>query len=153
VALAVLRRAEHGVLASAAVFAAGWIMLCTIGGTGHDVFGRQSSGALLAPAVKAALARVPAGTPFYSVGYLDHTLPFYVGHTTIMVANPDELSFGVSQEPSKWVPTVDAWIARWTGDPHALAVMRPALYEQLAAQHVPMRVIARDTRRVVVEKP
>lgn len=152
-ALAVLRRAERGVLASAVAFAAGWIMLCTIGGTGHDVFGRQSSGALLAPAVKAALARVPAGTPFYSVGYLDHTLPFYVDHTTIMVANPDELSFGVSQEPSKWVPTVDAWIARWTGDPHALAVMRPELYDQLAAKQVPMRVIARDTRRVVVEKP
>ncbi|TAM50279.1 MAG: glycosyltransferase family 39 protein [Paraburkholderia sp.] len=153
VAFAVLRRAERGVLASAVVFAAGWIMLCTIGGTGHDVFGRQSSGALLAPAVKAALARVPAGTPFYSVGYLDHTLPFYVGHTTIMVANPDELRFGVTQEPSKWVPTVNAWIARWTGDPYALAVMRPELYDQFAAQHVPMRVIARDARRVVVEKP
>ena len=153
VALAVLQRAKQGMLPSAVAFGAAWIMLCTIAGTGHDAFGRQSSGALLAPAVKAALARLPADTPFYAVGYLDHTLPFYVGHTTIMVENPDELAFGVSQEPSKWVPTIEQWIARWNADPHALAVMRPDRYAQLAAQHVPMRVIARDARRVVVEKP
>jgi 4-amino-4-deoxy-L-arabinose transferase-like glycosyltransferase len=152
-ALAVLRRTERGVLPSAIVFGAAWIMLCTIGGTGHDVFGRQSSGALLAPAVKAELARLPADTPFYAVGVLDHTLPFYVGHTTIMVESPDELRFGVTQEPSKWVPTVAQWIARWNADAHALAVMPPDRYASLAAQHVPMRVIARDQRRVVVEKP
>jgi 4-amino-4-deoxy-L-arabinose transferase-like glycosyltransferase len=153
VALAVLRRTQQGVLPSAVVFGAAWVMLCTIAGTGHDAFGRQSSGALLAPAVKAALARLPADTPFYAVGYLDHTLPFYVGHTTIMVENPDELAFGVSQEPSKWVPTVQDWIARWNADPRALAVMRPDRYAALAAEQVPMRVIARDARRVVVEKP
>lgn len=152
-ALAVLRRAERGVLASAIVFGAGWILLCTIGGAGHEVFGRQSSGALLAPAVKAELARLPADTPFYSVELLDHTLPFYVGHTTIMVASPDELTFGVMQEPSKWVPSVAEWIARWNADPHALAVMRPDLYADLVKQNVPMRVIARDVRRVIVEKP
>jgi 4-amino-4-deoxy-L-arabinose transferase-like glycosyltransferase len=153
VALAVLRRAKQGVLPSAVAFGAAWVMLCTIAGTGHDAFGRHSSGALLAPAVKAALARLPADTPFYAVGYLDHTLPFYVGHTTIMVENPDELAFGVAQEPSKWMPTVQDWIARWDAEPHALAVMRPDRYAQLAAQNVPMRVIARDERRVVVEKP
>jgi 4-amino-4-deoxy-L-arabinose transferase-like glycosyltransferase len=152
-ALALLRRAERGILPSAAAFGAAWVMLCTIGGVGHDVFGRESSGALLAPAVKAELARLPADTPFYAVNALDHTLPFYVGHTTIIVASPDELAFGVAQEPSKWVPTIPEWIARWDADRHALAVMRPGTYEQLAAQHVPMRVIARDERRVVVEKP
>lgn len=152
-ALAVLRLTERGVLPSAVVFGAAWVMLCTIAGTGHDVFGRQSSGALLAPAVKAELARLPADTPFYAVGVLDHTLPFYVGHTTIMVESPDELRFGVTQEPSKWVPTVAQWIARWNADAHALAVMPPSRYASLAAQHVPMRVIARDARRVVVEKP
>jgi 4-amino-4-deoxy-L-arabinose transferase-like glycosyltransferase len=152
-ALVVLRRAGRGVLPSAIVFGAAWLMLCTIAGTGHEVFGRQSSGALLAPAVKAELARLPADTPFYAVGVLDHTLPFYVGHTTIMVESPDELRFGVTQEPSKWVPTVAQWIARWNADAHALAVMPPDRYASLAAQHVPMRVIARDARRVVVEKP
>lgn len=152
-ALAVLRRNERSLLASATVFGAAWVMLCTIAGTGHEVFGRESSGALLAPAVKAELARLPADTPFYAVGVLDHTVPFYVGHTTIMVASPDELAFGVTQEPSKWVPTIEQWVARWKTDRYALALMRPDRYAQLAAQNVPMRVIARDARRVIVEKP
>ena len=36
---------------------------------------------------------------------------------------------------------------------YPLAVITPPLYEQLVAQKLPMRVIARDTRRVVVTTP
>jgi 4-amino-4-deoxy-L-arabinose transferase-like glycosyltransferase len=134
-------------------FAIGWFLLGAIGGNGHEVFGRQSSGALLAPAVKAELAKLPPDTPFYSVDVLDHTLPFYVGHTMIMVHHADELWFGASVEPQKWVPTVDQWLERWKADRYALALMAPSQYEKLAAEGLPMKVIARDARRVVVEKP
>jgi 4-amino-4-deoxy-L-arabinose transferase-like glycosyltransferase len=147
------RRSAKSALPAATVFGAGWVMLATIAGTGHETFGVQSSGALLAPAVKAELARLPADTPFYSVGVLDHTIPFYVGHTMIMVQSPDELRFGVTQEPQKWVPTINEWLQRWQSDPHALALMPPERYKQFAAENVPMRVIARDARRVIVEKP
>jgi 4-amino-4-deoxy-L-arabinose transferase-like glycosyltransferase len=153
IALWLARRTTGSVLPSAVAFGAAWVMLATIAGTGHEAFGRQSSGALLAPAVKAALARLPADTPFYSVAVLDHTMPFYVGHTMIMVQDANELSFGVHQEPQKWVPTVAEWIERWDAAPYALALIPPARYAELAAEHVPMRVIARDTRRVIVEKP
>ncbi|MBU9514220.1 glycosyltransferase family 39 protein [Burkholderia multivorans] len=142
-----------GVTAALAAFGAAWLMFGTIGGTGHDEFGRYSSGALLAPAVRAELAKLPPDTPFYSIEMLDHTFPFYVGHTTIMVHRQDELAFGISVEPNKWVPTVDEWIARWKQDTHALAIMPPGEYDALVKQQVPMRVIARDNRRVIVEKP
>jgi len=134
------------------VFAWAWIGLASIAGNGHEVFGRQSSGVLLAPAIKSELARLPADTPFYSVGVLDHTLPFYVEHTTIMVASADELAFGVSVEPHKWVPSYDAFVQRWNSDAHALALMPPKTYLRFADQGLPMRVVARDNRRVVVEK-
>jgi 4-amino-4-deoxy-L-arabinose transferase-like glycosyltransferase len=147
------RRASSGIAASAVAFGAAWLMLGTIAGTGHDAFGRLSSGAPLAPAVKAALAKLPPDTPFYSVGVLDHTMPFYVGHTMIMVENADELRFGVTAEPQKWVPTIAEWVRRWNAEPYALALIPAARYDELAAQHVPMQVIARDTRRVIVEKP
>jgi len=117
------------------------------------VFGRQSSGALLAPAIKAQLAKLPADTPFYSVGVLDHTLPFYVDHTMIMVEHADELAFGVSVEPQKWLPSVDQWIGRWKADRYALALIPPSTYDRLVAQGLPMQVVARDSRRVVVMKP
>ncbi|KGB97751.1 dolichyl-phosphate-mannose-mannosyltransferase family protein [Burkholderia multivorans] len=142
-----------GVTAALAAFGAAWLMFGTIGGTGHDEFGRYSSGALLAPAVRAELAKLPPDTPFYSIEMLDHTFPFYVGHTTIMVHRQDELAFGISVEPNKWVPTVDEWIARWKQDTHALAIMPPGEYDALVKQQVPMRMIARDNRRVIVEKP
>ncbi|KAG8149498.1 glycosyltransferase family 39 protein [Burkholderia catarinensis] len=142
-----------GVAAAIAAFGAAWLAFCTIGGTGHDEFGRYSSGALLAPAVRAELAKLPPDTPFYSVEMLDHTFPFYMGHTTIMVQRQDELAFGISVEPNKWIPTVDEWITRWKQETHALAIMPPGQYDTLVKQGVPMRVIARDSRRVIVEKP
>jgi 4-amino-4-deoxy-L-arabinose transferase-like glycosyltransferase len=147
------RRGRGSVLPAATMFGAAWVMLATIAGAGHETFGQLSSGAPLAPAVKAELARLPADTPFYSVGVLDHTMPFYVGHTMIMVESADELRFGVTEEPQKWVPSVSEWIERWRSDPHALALMPTARYKALAAENVPMRVIARDARRVIVEKP
>ncbi|WP_321805535.1 glycosyltransferase family 39 protein [Burkholderia sp. BCC1993] len=142
-----------GVAAAITAFGAAWLAFGTIGGTGHDEFGRYSSGALLAPAVRAELAKLPPDTPFYSIEMLDHTFPFYMGHTTIMVQRQDELAFGISVEPDKWVPTVDQWIERWKQDTHALAIMPPGQYDTLVRQGVPMRVIARDNRRVIVEKP
>ncbi|WP_048813638.1 glycosyltransferase family 39 protein [Burkholderia mallei] len=147
------RRGRAGVAAAAVAFGAGWLLLGTIGGTGHDAFGRYSSGALLAPAIREELAKLPPDTPFYSVETLDHTLPFYVGHTMIMVERKDELTFGISVEPNKWVPTVAEWEQRWRADRHALALMSPDRYKQLSEAGLPMRVVARDNRRVVVEKP
>jgi 4-amino-4-deoxy-L-arabinose transferase-like glycosyltransferase len=147
------RRSKAGILGAVASFGAAWLLLGTIAGTGHDVFGRQSSGALLAPAIKAQLAKLPPDTPFYSVGVLDHTLPFYVDHTTIMVEHADELTFGVSVEPQKWVPSVDQWIERWKAERYALALIPPSTYDRLVAQGLPMQVVARDSRRVVVMKP
>jgi 4-amino-4-deoxy-L-arabinose transferase-like glycosyltransferase len=130
-----------------------WLLLATIAGTGHDVFGTLSSGAPLAPAVRAAIARLPPDTPFYSVGVLDHTLPFYVRHTMTMVEVTDELAFGISEEPNKWIPTIADWEQRWKADRYALALIPAQRYSELAAEGLPMQVVARDTRRVIVEKP
>lgn len=147
------RRSRAGSLGTIVTFATAWLLLGTIAGTGHDVFGRLSSGAQLAPAIKAEMAKLPADTPFYSVGVLDHTLPFYIGHTTIMVEHPDELAFGISVEPHKWLPSIDAWIERWKAERYALALIPPPIYDRLLKQGLPMQVIARDSRRVVVAKP
>jgi 4-amino-4-deoxy-L-arabinose transferase-like glycosyltransferase len=129
-----------------------WLSLGTIAGSGHEVFGRQSSGVLLAPAVKAAMAQLPPDTPFYSVNKLDHTMPFYIGHTMIMVHGADELQFGVDAEPQKWVSTVSAWITRWTASSDGLALMGPDQFTSLQQQNVPMFVVARDVRRVIVSR-
>ena len=143
------RATAHAVI----VFGVAWILATALAGNGHEVFGRYSSGVLLVPAVKAAEAKLPADAPFYMVGVLDHTMPFYLGHTMISVQNPDELDFGVHQEPSKWIPTLPQFVARWNQDPAALALVTPELFDTFTAEHLPMQVVARDDRRVIIEKP
>jgi hypothetical protein len=147
------RQTSHAPQHALLVFATTWFVAITIAGNAHEIFGRHSSGALLAPAIRAELAKLPTNTPFYSVTVLDHTLPFYIRHTMIMVQNPDELRFGVQQEPTKWIPTLADWRNRWQKDRTALALLPPTLYERFVAEHLPMRVIARDARRVIVAKP
>jgi|KBSSwiStaDraftv2_1062776.scaffolds.fasta_scaffold32680_2 4-amino-4-deoxy-L-arabinose transferase-like glycosyltransferase len=123
------------------IFAASTLVL-----RGHEAFGHSSSGVDLA----AALRPVVGASPIYSVRMLDHTLPFYLGRTTVLVESADELSFGLAQEPQKWLPTLADFVRVWTSGPRAFAVMAPATHALLASQGVAMTVIARDARRVVV---
>jgi 4-amino-4-deoxy-L-arabinose transferase-like glycosyltransferase len=134
-------------LPSIALAAFGFFGATTLGLLGHETLGRPASGADLLPAIHAVLK---PDMPIYSVKLLDHTLPYYLRRTVVMVEEPDELAFGTQQEPQKWLPTVAAYTQVWTAGPPALALMSPATYAGLEAQHLPMTVVARDERRVVV---
>ena len=119
----------------------------TVAMRGHEVFGRSSSGVSLVARIEAVSDRQMS---IYSVKLLDHTLPFYLRRTMVMVQEPGELEFGTQQEPDKWLPSLDAFESRWTSGPHALALMSPQTYELLSQRHLPMTRVAADTRRVVV---
>ena len=134
-------------IASIAVYALAVFVGTTVALVGHETLGRSSSGIDLVPAMR---ARLTPEMPLYGVKLLDHTLPFYLGHTLVMVETPDELEFGTQQEPDKWLPTLQAFRERWLHGPHALAVMRLDTFSQLKHDGLPMTEIGRDTRRVVV---
>ena len=119
----------------------------TVGLAGHETLGRSISGVDLVAPIKAWLK---PNMPIYSVRLLDHTLPFYLRHTTIMVEAPDELAFGVRQEPDKWIPTLAGFEKVWTSGKPALAIMSHDTYAKLVADRLPMFAVAEDTRRVVV---
>ena len=70
-----------------------------------------------------------------------------------MVESPDELEFGVNQEPQLWLPTLEAFIARWNEDVAAYALMVPEQYVELQKQGLPMLEVGRDSRRVIVKHP
>ena len=131
-------------------FACGFFLCAIIPGTGHETLGRAVSGIDLVQRVKAS---IPEKVNFYSVRLLDHTVPFYLGRTMIMVESPDELEFGVNQEPTLWMPTLDAFIERWQEDQTAYALMVPEQFEALKAQNFPMQEVDRDSRRVIVKHP
>jgi hypothetical protein len=69
----------------------------------------------------------------------------------IMVESPDELEFGVNQEPELWMPTLEAFITRWQEDQTAYALMVPEQFDALKAQSFPMQEVDRDSRRVIVK--
>jgi hypothetical protein len=71
----------------------------------------------------------------------------------IMVEFPDELEFGVKQEPQLWLPTFDAFIERWKEDQTAYALMVPEQFIELQKLNVPMQEVGRDSRRVIVKHP
>jgi 4-amino-4-deoxy-L-arabinose transferase-like glycosyltransferase len=118
---------------------------------GHEPLGRYSAGLLHVPAIEAELT---PQTPIYAVGRYEQALPFYLRRTMILVANADEMAFGLEQEPQLWVPQREAFIAKWTADhaagKKALAILRPDIFSELQTISVPMRVIAQDPRRIIV---
>ena len=137
-------------LASITSFASGFFLCAIIAGTGHEVLGRAVSGIDLANQVKAS---IPKNANIYSVRILDHTVPFYLGRTMVMVEFPDELEFGVNQEPDLWLPSLDAFKVRWNEDQNAYALMVPEQYLELQQTGLPMQELGRDSRRVIVKHP
>jgi 4-amino-4-deoxy-L-arabinose transferase-like glycosyltransferase len=143
-------QSKRNSLASISSFASGFFLCALIAGTGHETLGRAVSGIDLVKQVKAG---IPENTNFYSVRILDHTVPFYLGKTMIMVEFSDELTFGVQQQPDLWMPTLASFIERWKEDVTAYALMVPEQYTELQKLNVPMQEVGRDSRRVIVKHP
>jgi 4-amino-4-deoxy-L-arabinose transferase-like glycosyltransferase len=146
-----VRLSDRGApFASRAAYALGAFLATTIAIVSHEAVGGPRSGAALVPAVQRVLND---RMPIYGVRYLDHTLPFYLRHTLVMVAAADELAFGVQQEPDKWIPTLDAFRRVWSQGPPALALMTPETWGELRAQGFDGRPVAADRRRIVIANP
>jgi hypothetical protein len=131
-------------LAIAGYLAIGMVM------QGHENLARSNSSHYIAQQVQPVLR---PGVPFYSVGMYEQTLPFYLQRTFTLVDYRDELGFGLDQEPLLGIPTLNEFRSRWQAADDAFAVMKPETYSLLQESHLPMTMVARDTRRVIVRKP
>jgi len=114
---------------------------------GYDSYGQlKSSRALVAQ------LHPDAATSLFSVRYYDQTFPFYLRRNVTLVDFVDEFELGERTEPERWIPTLDEFIVRWQAAPSALAMMTPDTYAELTRRGVAMRVVYRDTRRMVISK-
>ena len=118
---------------------------------GYEAFSATRSTSAMLRAAGSAEALV-ADAPFYQVEMYDQTAPFYLGRTTTLVAIRDELALGIDAEPAKQIPTTEAWVAQWNAIARGYAMMPPATFQRLAAEGVPMRELAHDSRRVLVSR-
>ena len=120
---------------------------------GSDVFRATRSAAdLVATLENAADPPYDRSAPFFQVRMYDQTLPFYLGRTTTLVQFRDEMSLGLDAEPARGIARVADWISRWQSLSQGYALMSPETRATLAADGVPLRVIASDSRRVLVAR-
>ena len=103
--------------------------------------------------VRALTPAIDPQTPVFAVRLYDHTLPFYLRRPVILVEHVDEFEFGESQEPARWIPTLDQFVLRWRSEPRAAAYMNRATFDELLGRGLAMRVQFEDARRLVVVKP
>jgi hypothetical protein len=95
---------------------------------------------------------VGADTRLYSVDQYRQSVPPYLGRTLRVVRYRGELDFGLNQDASRFVPTLDAFIGEWTPARNALAFIDPPVMGELRARGVPFQVRAADGRSVVVSR-
>ena len=119
---------------------------------GHDAFAAvRSAYGILQDAQRANGQPFDPAFPVYQVQSYDQTLPFYLRRPTTLVEYRDEMGPGLDAEPHKGLHEA-AWIEAWAAAPQAYALMAIGTAAELAQKNVPMRILARDPRRVFVAR-
>lgn len=90
--------------------------------------------------------------PFYSVDTFDHTVPFYLGRSVILVKEKSELEWGIARAPQNFIAEIAIFEKRWRDGGDAYAIMAPSTYDALRRSELPMRKVDTDGRRVVVTR-
>ena len=140
-------RRDLGVLTLAvASFASAQLMLA-----GFETYGQLRSGKALAQKI---LPELQADTPVYSVFVYEQSMTFYLGRPVTLVAYLDEFTFGLSQQPELSIPTLDGFYERWrmhtASQQKALAIVGVETLGVMQGHGLHMRVVAQDSRRVVI---
>jgi len=132
------------------VLAISGLLTAQIGLTGHNEAARDRSAKHVAEAIR---DDVKPEVPIYSVMGYDWTLGFYLKRSFILVQYQDEMSFGIQQEPERWVPTIEEFAKVWAKQPEAMAVMPDEVFPRLQKLGLSMKVIYKDSQHIVVNKP
>jgi 4-amino-4-deoxy-L-arabinose transferase-like glycosyltransferase len=123
-----------------------------LGVVGYDEFRTTRSSRDILRAAVAANGPFAADVAFYNLHMYDQTVPYYLRRTTTLVAFRDEFALGQDAEPAKAFATEHEWIPVWDSLAQGYAMMSVSDFERLSAAGFPMRVLARDARRVIVSR-
>ena len=140
-------RRDLGVLTMAvAGFAATQLIMYSL-----EPYGKMRAGKDLAAKI---LPELRPDTKLYTVNMYEQSMTFYLRRPVILVEFIDEFDFGLQQQPELAVPTLAGFLERWNGHTaageKAVALLSNAAYARLQEAKLPIRVVTRDTRRVVI---
>ncbi|SDF41026.1 MULTISPECIES: glycosyltransferase family 39 protein [unclassified Duganella] len=118
---------------------------------GFETYGQLRSGKALAQKVRSELL---PDTPVYTVFVYEQSMTFYLGRPVTLVAYWDEFTFGLRQQPELSIPTLDGFYQRWRAhtarNEKALAIVGIETLGVMQGHGLHMRIVARDSRRVVL---
>jgi len=86
------------------------------------------------------------------VSSFDHTVPFYLGRTVTLVREQGEIAWGIANAPRNYIARIEEFEERWRADSDAYAIMMDSTYDELRQTGLPMRLVDRDGRRVIVSR-
>ena len=119
--------------------------------TGFEPYGKMRAGKAIAQKM---LPELKPDTRVYSVATYEQSMTFYLRRTVVLVDYWDEFTFGLRQQPELSIPTVEEFVERWKEHTRqgvkALAIISNEKYAELKEQGLAMRVVAEDSRRVIV---
>jgi 4-amino-4-deoxy-L-arabinose transferase-like glycosyltransferase len=137
--------------AAALALAFGGLVSAQTATSGHEALSPAYSAYHVAHQIR---DQVKPDVPFYMVETFDHSLLFYLRRTATMVGVKDELEQPIAWEPGRFLPDAAAFARAWQADSEAYAMFNAKdLPRFLEAHPVPMQIVARDARRVIVNKP
>ncbi len=120
---------------------------------GHNALAPAQSGQSLAQSFLEAEGHATRQLPFYSIKSFDHTLPFYLRRSFIVVDWRDELELGLNAQPERFIKDEVAFLGLWSTLPKGYAVMEFSVFERLKKSEFTYRLVAKDLRRVIVSRP
>ena len=131
------------------LLAAGAFLATQLGIAGHATQAARYSTAGLIAGLQPP---IPHSAPIYTVDGYDHSIPWYLRRTVTMVSYKDELTLAVEWEPQKFIRDLPTFAQRWQTERDAYAFIPLRELDRLQGQ-IPMQVLARDPRYVIVRKP
>ncbi|MCB1822657.1 MAG: glycosyltransferase family 39 protein, partial [Candidatus Competibacteraceae bacterium] len=119
---------------------------------GHNELSRLYAADDIVQDIEAEHGPFDRNAPFYSIQMHDQTLPFYLKRPVTLVQYIDEFALGLAAEPEKGIARVEDWKARWRALEQGYALMNDHNYQSFTAEGLPMRLLGRDPRRVIVSR-
>jgi 4-amino-4-deoxy-L-arabinose transferase-like glycosyltransferase len=118
---------------------------------GHRVYAPGFNASSTIAAMQPAPSAV---TPFFAVHSYDHSVPWSLRRTVTMVGYRDEFGDAVNWEPGKYIAGNAGFARAWTEARDAYALFAVRDFERLRADlGLPMEVVARGPRYIIVRKP
>ena len=134
-----------------------WLALAAVSITGYQLLGVCYAASF--PARSAAglasefAGNIPADTKLYSVGQFRQSLAFYLRRPLAVYAYEGELEFGLRQAHGTIAGRdQQLFLEHWQKETNAIAFIEPRMYGALSAAGMPGRIVARDTRSIVVAR-